>query len=396
LPQHLLVLNAGSSSVKFSIFAAGEALTLRWRGQIEGLHAASSFEVWEGGERILSRGFAPAGDGDPHKAAFAALFDWLLGMIGRDSLIAAGHRVVHGGGCFTAPVAIDAEALARIDGFSPLAPLHQPHNVAGIRAVGDLAPDLRQVACFDTAFHSSIPAAAHTLALPKRLRDLGLRRYGFHGLSYENIARALPDQLAPGQSRVIAAHLGNGASLCAMLDGKSIDTTMSFTALDGLIMGTRAGGLDPGVVLHLMQAHGLTPAELETLLYRQSGLLGLSGVSSDMRALLESPAPEAAFAIECFVHRAVREIGAMAAALQGLNALVFTAGIGERSAEIRARICARLGWLGVALDADANAAHRAWISLAESAVAVLIVPADEERVIAQYTLQTVAKASPGH
>jgi acetate kinase len=388
VPDHLLVLNAGSSSVKFSVFEAAAPLRQCWRGQIEGFGAAPSFAVWQGEERIAAPPFAVLSGEAPHKAAFAALFAWLFGVIDRDSLIAAGHRVVHGGGIFTEPVAISIGTLSRIDGFSTLAPLHQPHNVAGIRAVAELAPDLLQVACFDTAFHRTIPPHAHTLALPKRLREAGLRRYGFHGLSFENIARTLV-----GHSRIVAAHLGNGASLCAIRNGESIDTTMSFTALDGLVMGTRAGALDPGVLLHLMQAHGMTAGDLEALLYRQSGLLGLSGIASDMRALLESPAPEAALAIDCFVHSTVKEIGAMAASLQGLDALVFTAGIGERSAEIRARICARLGWLGVTLDARANAAHEPRISTPDSRVAVLIIPADEERIIAQYTMQLASGGS---
>ncbi len=386
MSRYLLILNAGSSSVKFSVFEAGGVLAPRWRGQIEGFGGAPTFEVSEGGRRIVSRGFDIGRGGTPHQAAFAALFEWLFSVMDRGSLIAAGHRVVHGGGVFTKPVAIDAETLARIESLSALAPLHQPHNVAGIKAVAALAPDLLQVACFDTAFHRTLPEAAYTLALPEHLRKAGIRRYGFHGLSYENVARELPRLAAPGQIRVIAAHLGNGASLCAMRDGRSIDTTMSFTALDGLVMGTRSGTLDPGVLLHLLQSHGISAAELNELLYKRCGLLGLSGISSDMRTLLESDAPAAALAVDCFVHRAVREIGALAATLEGLDVLVFTAGIGERSAHVRERICARLGWLGVALDVQANAAHRTAISTAESKVGVLIIPADEERVIARYTL----------
>jgi acetate kinase len=395
--RYLLILNAGSSSVKFSVFEASGALALRWRGQIEGFGGAPTFEVSEGRGQVLSRSFDIAIGATAHEAALAALFDWLFGVIDRESLIAAGHRVVHGGGLFTGPVAIDAAMLARIESLAPLAPLHQPHNIAGIRAVAALAPSLPQVACFDTAFHLTLPEVAHTLALSKPLREGGIRRYGFHGLSYENVARALPQNLKNPGTRIVAAHLGNGASLCAMQGGRSIDTTMSFTALDGLVMGTRAGTLDPGVLLHLLRSHGMSPAELEETLYRRSGLLALSGLSSDMRTLLESTAAEAALAVDCFVHRACREIGAMIASLQGIDALVFTAGIGERSAEIRARICARLGWLGVALDAKANAAHRPVISTAESKVGVLIIPADEERVIARYTLALAggAPATPG-
>jgi acetate kinase len=393
VPDHLLVLNAGSSSVKFSVFETGAALRQRWRGLIEGFGAQPSFAIWQGDNPIPAPPFAILPGEPPHKAAFAALFAWLFSVIDRDSLIAAGHRVVHGGGVFTEPVAISIDALSRIDSFSPLAPLHQPHNVAGIRAVAELAPHLFQVACFDTAFHRTIPAHTHTLALPKALRDTGLRRYGFHGISYENIARALPRHLAAGEKRVVAAHLGNGASLCAIRDGQSIDTTMSFTALDGLVMGTRAGALDPGILLHLMRAHGMTAEELETLLYRQSGLIGLSGIASDMRTLLERDAPEAVLAIDCFVHRAVKEIAAMAASLEGLDALVFTAGIGERSAEIRARICGTLGWMGIELDARANAAHEMRISTPGSRVSVLIIPADEERIIAEYTMRLASGGS---
>ncbi len=387
MPQFLLVLNAGSSSVKFSVFETDGTLALRWRGQIEGFGASPVFEVLENGMPILSRPFEAGSAESPHKAAFAALFDWLFGVIDRNALIAAGHRVVHGGSVFTEPVAIDAETLERIDSFSALAPLHQPHNVAGIRAVEDLMPGLMQVACFDTAFHRTIPAEAYTLALPKALRNAGLRRYGFHGLSFENIAASLPEHLQPEQTKVIAAHLGNGASLCAIESGRSVETTMGFTALDGLIMGTRPGLLDPGVVLHLLQTYNLSARELETLLYKRCGLLGLSGETNDMRALLESDAPVAKLAVDCFVYRAVREIGALAAALGGVDALVFTAGIGERSAEIRGRICARLGWLGLSLDETANAAHASRISAPDSRVAALIIPADEERIIAQHTLK---------
>ena len=392
MTDFLLALNAGSSSVKFAVFATDAgAPSLRWRGHTEGFGGAPLFEVFHRGDRVLSRALPFNSAEGLHKAAFAAMFEWLFGVIDRRTLIAAGHRVVHGGGVFTAPATIDAEVLARIDGFSRLAPLHQPHNVAGIRAVGDLVPGLLQVACFDTAFHRTMPAHAYTLALPKAVRETGVRRYGFHGLSYENIAGALPKHLAQSQTRVIAAHLGNGASLCAMRNGESVETTMSFTALDGLVMGTRAGSLDAGVLLHLMLVHGMSAQDLETLLYQSSGLLGLSGATNDMRALLESPAPEARLAIDCFVYRAVQEIGALIASLEGLDALVFTAGIGERSAEIRERICSRLGWLGVSLDEEANAAHAAKISSPQSAVAVLIIPADEEGIIARDTL-ALAKA----
>jgi acetate kinase len=394
VPQFLLVLNAGSSSVKFSVFETGGMLDARWRGQIEGFGAAPLFEVFERGARILSRSFTHEPQTGAHKAAFAALFEWLFSVIGRDQLLAAGHRVVHGGGVFTAPTPINEDTLERIASFTALAPLHQPHNVAGIRAVAELLPQLPQVACFDTAFHRTIAPEAYTLALPKALRDAGLRRYGFHGLSYENVVEILPRHLRPEETKVIAAHLGNGASLCAIDSGRCVETTMGFTALEGLVMGTRAGSLDPGVILHLVQTYHLSARELEALLYKRCGLLGLSGATNDMRALLESDAPEAKLAVDCFVYRAVREIGALTAALGGLHALVFTAGIGERSAEIRRRICDRLRWLGLALDEEANAAHRPRISAPDSAVSILIIPADEERVIAGYTLRLARAKSP--
>jgi acetate kinase len=394
LPRYLLVLNAGSSSVKFSVFEAEGALVSRWRGQIEGFGGTPSFTVRQGDDCIVSRGFNLSPSERPHEAAFAALFGWLFGVIERNDLIAAGHRVVHGGGIFTKPTAIDAATLAGIESLIPLAPLHQPHHVTGIKAVGGIAPDLLQVACFDTAFHRTLPEHAYTFALPKAVREKGVRRYGFHGISYENVSRALPDLLTPHQTKVIAAHLGNGASLCAIRDGMSIDTTMSFTALDGLIMGTRAGALDPGVLLHLLQTERMNSSALGDLLYKHSGLIGLSGMSSDMRSLLESPGPEAALAVDCFIYRAVQEIGALTATLEGIDALVFTAGIGERSAVIRERISAHLGWLGVTLDPEANAAHRPIINAANSAVSVLIIPADEEAIIARHTRQ-IAEAKGG-
>jgi acetate kinase len=394
VPQFVIVLNAGSSSVKFSIFQLyGGRFEAQWRGQIDGIGAAASFTVWERGERIVDEPFRCGEDASAHKAAFATLLAWLFGRIDRDALIAAGHRVVHGGGVFTEPVAIDATTLAQIEAFAPLAPLHQPQSVAGIRALAELAPDLPQIACFDTAFHSTIAPHITALPLPKAIRAAGVRRYGFHGLSYENVVLALAEHGLPSSARVVAAHLGNGASLCAIRDGRSVDTTMSFTALDGLIMGTRPGSLDPGVLLHLMATQGAGLAELEDLLYKRSGLLGLSGETQDMRALLASSSAEAALAIDCFVHRVVREIGAMATTLGGLDGLVFTAGMGERSAVIRQRVCAGLGWLGVVLDAQANAGHQPRISAADSRVPVLIVCADEERVIARHILARISRQS---
>ena len=303
-----------------------------------------------------------------------------------DDLIAVGHRIVHGGTDYSAPGRVDAPLLAALEALCPLAPLHQPHNLAAVRAVSRLRPAVLQVACFDTGFHHGQPPIATRLALPRALGEEGMRRYGFHGISYEYIARQLrsidPDT---GGGRTIAAHLGNGASLCAMAGGRSIDTTMGFTALDGLVMGTRCGALDPGAVLYLFQQRGMTAREVEHLLYSESGLLGVSGVSSDMRALLGSETPAAGEAIELFVWQIARQAGALASSLGGLDTFVFTAGIGENSPEIRARVAGRLGWLGVDLDADANLRGDAVISAPSSRVAVRVIPTDEERMIAIHT-----------
>jgi acetate kinase len=298
---------------------------------------------------------------------------------------------VHGGTRFAAPVRIDAEILAALDALCPLAPLHQPHNIAAIRAMGAIQPDVPQVACFDTGFHQAMPPLATRFGLPRALHDEGVRRYGFHGLSYDFISRRLrviDPELAAG--RVIVAHLGNGASMCAIENGRSIDTTMGFTALDGLMMGTRSGNLDPGVVLYLIQQKGMSAQAVEALLYKQSGLLGVSGISSDMQALEESNAPEAEEAKALFAYRAGREAAALVSSLGGLDGFVFTAGIGEHDAAMRARICTRLGWLGVVLDAAANAAHAGVISAAGSTVPVRVIPTDEERMIALHTIATLA------
>ncbi len=390
----VLVLNAGSSSVKFAAYeAGGDSLrTARWRGQVEGIPGDPALTVSEDGRKIVAgERLASAGVGD-HAGALKVALERLFALFGRDRLLAAGHRVVHGGARFGAPAVIDAEVLAALEELIPLAPLHEPHNIEGIKAVAAVAPDLPQVACFDTSFHRTIPAVAHAIALPRELREKGLRRYGFHGISYSYIATQLPEHLsAEERRRVVVAHLGNGASLCAMRDGRSIETTMGFSALDGLLMGTRAGMIDPGVLLYLMRERGDDAASLENLLYKRAGLLGLSGVSADMRDVLASEAAEAKLAADQFVYRIVREVGAMASVLGGLDALVFTAGIGERSAEIRARVCEGLGWLGLTLDPQANAAAATRISAADSRVATLALPTDEERMIAQDTLALVAE-----
>jgi acetate kinase len=384
----ILVLNAGSSSLKFTVFAVGDgdALEVWVRGALEALSGAARFRATDARGAVVGEHAWPA-DAPPHHAgALDFLFDWLQGRGGAARLAAVGHRVVHGGTEFAAPVRIDPAVLAKLDGLVPLAPLHQPHNLLPIRSIAERRPGLAQVACFDTAFHRSAPALAQAFALPRSITDGGVHRYGFHGLSYEYIASVLArfdPRAAAG--RTVVLHLGNGASMCALQAGASIATTMGFTAVDGLPMGTRSGSLDPGVVLYLMRERGMDAAAIESLLYDESGLLGVSGVSSDMRELLASPDPRAAFAIELFVYRIGRELGSLAAALGGLDAIVFTAGIGERAAAVRAAACARAAWLGVELDAAANAAGGPRISSAESRVAAWVIPTDEELMIARHT-----------
>lgn len=387
----VLTLNAGSSSIKFSLFEVhGEAspsLRMVSRGEIEGIGSAPHFVVRDLAGAILAERRWP----DPNQA-FASLLeaaiDWAEGHLGADRLIAVGHRVVHGGANHYWPERVTAALLDALDRLTPLAPLHEPHNIEPIRAIAASRPNLPQVACFDTAFHHTMPKVATRFALPREYEQAGVRRYGFHGLSYEYIASRLRD-IAPdlAKGRVITAHLGNGASLCAMLDGRSIDTTMGFTALDGLVMGTRSGNLDPGVILYLEQERGLSAKQVETLLYEQSGLLGVSdGLASDMRTLLASDDPRAKEAVELFVYRIVREIGALTSSLGGLDGLVFTAGIGEHAPEIRERVCARLGWLAVALDAKANQRNAGLISTPDSGVAIRVIPTDEEAMIVRHTL----------
>jgi acetate kinase len=391
MQSQILVLNAGSSSIKFAIFEDRQPLHRTVHGLISGLGGAAAFAARNGHGTLA--GNLPAG-ALTHEAALGWLFDWLDRGGHAQHLLGAGHRVVHGGIRHDAPIVVDDRIISELDALVPLAPLHQPHNMAAIHALRKLRPALAQVACFDTAFHRSQPAVAQTLPLPRTLTADGLRRYGFHGLSYEYIAGALPQALGAGaDGRVIVAHLGNGASLCAMRYRRSIATTMGFSTLDGLVMGTRCGAIDPGVLFYLMHERKMPSAAVEDLLYRQSGLLGISGISNDMRTLLESRDPRAAEAISQFVYRASLETGALAAALEGLDALVFTGGIGEHAAAIRAQICARLGWLGISLDPAANAAHAPRISDTGSPVAVCVIPTDEEAVIAGHTRQLLGTAT---
>lgn len=394
----ILSLNAGSSSIKFALFrTTGECPGEPERiagGQIAGIGVAPRLIASGKDGEVLHQRSWEEGAALSHEALFKELVAWLTGNAEFDAPAAVGHRVVHGGGRFVAPTLIDDAVLGALEALDPLAPLHQPHNLSAVRALRAALPESAHVACFDTAFHHEMPELATRFALPDALHEEGIRRYGFHGISYAFIARRLREidpALAAG--RVIAAHLGNGASLCAMKGGRSVDTTMGFTALDGLVMGTRSGALDPGVVLHLLRYRSMEPGEVETLLYEQSGLLGVSGISSDMQVLSESTAPEAERAIELFAWRAAREAGALMTSLGGLDGLVFTAGIGEHSALVRARICALLAWAGIEIDPGANEAHAPLISTAGSRIAVRIVPTDEERMIALGALAAIAGAS---
>lgn len=388
MTEALLVINAGSSSLKFALYQTtdGEPARLA-RGQVAGLPKAPHFAAVDADEATLTDETLASCD---HAGALDHLFGWIESRFPGVTVIAAGHRVVHGGRAFAAPVRIDEERLSRLEALCPLAPLHQPHNLAPIRALAARPGGMPQVACFDTAFHRDNDRLAQLFALPRRYAEAGVIRYGFHGLSYEYIARSLAE-VSPraAEGRTVVAHLGNGASLCALKAGRSIATTMGFTALDGLPMGTRTGSLDPGVVLYLMQEEGLSAAEIETLLYRQSGLLGLSGLSHDMRTLLEAGTPEAEEAVAFYCYRIAREIGSLMAALDGLDALVFTAGIGENAAPVRARVLAHLGWTGASLDDSANTAGERRISTPDSAIDLMVLPTNEELMIARHTLEVL-------
>ncbi|MEM1346142.1 MAG: acetate/propionate family kinase [Pseudomonadota bacterium] len=384
--SHVLTLNAGSSSLKFALYAlAGAEPEMLSTGQVERIGDDARLEA-KGGHARIERALQGT-EGADHAGACTAILALIAEHYPQAQVAAVGHRVVHGGARFEAPTAIDDTVLAEIERLAPFAPLHQPHNLEGIRAAQTAFPGTLQVACFDTAFHRSQPWQADVFALPRAYYDRGVRRYGFHGLSYDYVAGALAEampELAAG--RVIVAHLGNGASMCALKGGVAQGSTMGFSALDGLMMGTRTGQIDPGVLLYLIEHEGLDAKALSDLLYRRSGLLGLSGISNDMRALEASEAPEAEQAIGHFIYRIRRELGALAGVLGGLDALVFTAGIGENSAMVRARVCADQAWLGLILDEEANAKRLPGvrtISTPESRVRVLVVPTDEERVIAR-------------
>jgi acetate kinase len=385
------VLNAGSSSIKFSLFAERDgALQPGVRGQVEGVYTSPKFVAKDpAGHAVADKSW---GDGVAlgHDGALDHIVGWLRSRLAGDHLAGIGHRVVHGGLDYTQPVRVDAAVVRTLEKFVPLAPLHQPHNLTPIRIILERQPELPQVACFDTSFHRTAPPISQRFALPAAMHDEGVQRYGFHGLSYEYISSVLGQYDAKAAAgRTIVLHLGNGASMCALEAGRSVASTMGFTAVDGLPMGTRCGAIDPGVILYLMQQRGMDAKAIEKLIYNQSGLLGVSGLSSDMRTLLGSADPRAKLAIDLYVYRIRREMGSLAAALGGLDAIVFTAGIGEHASAIREAVCGDAAWLGLELDAAANSAGRPRISAESSRVSAWVLPTNEELMIARHTRRLI-------
>ncbi|HVI89298.1 MAG TPA: acetate/propionate family kinase [Dongiaceae bacterium] len=385
----IAVLNSGSSSIKFAIFDVSTTFGLLFRGLIERIGLDPRLKVTDAaGQTVAERSWKP---GElTHEAATQEILATAVKLRQGRPVQAVGHRVVHGGIHFDAPAIVDSTVLQALKKLTPLAPLHQPHNLAPIEIIATVAPHLPQVACFDTAFHRRQRAEAQSFALPRALTEEGVRRYGFHGLSYEFIVSRLRETMPDlAQKKLIVAHLGNGASLCAIDQGLSVASTMGFTAVDGLMMGTRCGTIDPGVLLYLMDEHKMDSRAIEDLIYRKSGLLGVSGISSDMRQLRQSAASEAKEAISLFVYRIVREIGSLAAALGGLDALIFTAGIGENDVATRAQVCEGCGWLGLELDGARNEAGAGRITTDHAAVSAWIVPTDEESMIARHVAETL-------
>lgn len=387
--EALFVVNAGSSSIKFKLYrVAGDDIELMIGGAVDGIGTRPRLKARDGsGETLVERNF-PVAEVSNATQAQQVLADWVVGQIKDVSVIGIGHRVVHGGPVYSAPVLVDDAVMKTLETFIPLAPLHQLSNLEPIRVLRQRRPDLPQVACFDTAFHRGHPELSDRFALPRALHDEGVRRYGFHGLSYEYVSKAL-NGIAPemADKRVIIAHLGSGASVCALQGARSIETTMGFTALDGLPMGTRSGSLDPGVVLHLIEQKGMSPAEVGHMLYHESGLLGLSGISNDVRALLESDRPEAAMALDFFSLRVAQAFASLSVSLGGLDALVFTAGVGENAHQVRRNVVERLHWTGLSLDDDANRRNDGRIDAGGSRAAIFVIPTDEERMIGQHTLR---------
>ena len=385
MAECIAVLNAGSSSIKFALYQHGAEQHFLFGGQVEQIGVAPKLTVRDSdGEKVLEKEWGPK-DLD-HAKATDVILETSIGLLGGKTVSGIGHRVVHGGTQFTAPALVTKEVVAALKAFTPLAPLHQPHNLAPIEAIAAAAPHIAQVACFDTAFHRSQPALAQTFASPRELTDSGVRRYGFHGLSYEFVSTRLKEiapELAAG--RVIIAHLGNGASLCAVKGGRSTATTMGFTAVEGLVMGTRCGSIDPGVLIYLMDEKGMDARALESLVYKKSGLLGVSGISSDMRTLRQSDDPHAREAIDLFIYRIVREIGSLAAALGGVDGIIFTGGIGQNDPATRREVIAGCGWLGASLEEASNKGVEGRIDAPNSKIPIWVIPTDEERVIARRT-----------
>jgi acetate kinase len=385
MAECIAVVNAGSSSVKFGIYDTAGDEPLLLKGQVEQIGVSPTLTVENATGEVVAKHSWPA-EGFGHSEAMHVIIDSLRDLLPGSSVRGIGHRVVHGGTKFGAPVEVTHDLIAELEKLTPLAPLHQPHNLGPIKAIAVRVPAIRQVACFDTGFHQTQEALAYSFALPREITDKGVRRYGFHGLSYEFVSGKL-GEVAPDHAnkKIIIAHLGNGASLCALNGGKSAATTMGFTAVEGLMMGTRCGSIDPGVLIYLMDEAGMDARRLEALVYKQSGLLGVSGISSDMRTLRQSNEPQAKAAADLFVYRIVREIGSLAAALGGLDGLVFTGGIGQRDTVTRKEVVAGCAWLGAELDEQANAEHRERIDAGTSRIPVWVLPTDEERVICRHT-----------
>nr|WP_294512091.1 acetate/propionate family kinase [uncultured Rhodopila sp.] len=392
MTRHVVTLNAGSSSIKFSLFeAVGDTLSPVAIGQVETQGQQRKISIHDGAGTSINEATWSRPDGAPfHKDALDRILSWRRATFPDAQVEAAGHRVVHGGLRYAEPVLITDDVLDYIKSLIPLAPLHQPHNIEGILAAREAWPHVRQVACFDTAFHRHHPFVDDVFALPMRFYEEGVRRYGFHGISYEYVSGRLR-QIAPlhAAGRVVIAHLGNGASMCAIRDGQSVASSMGFTALDGLPMGTRCGQLDPGVVLYLMQEKQMTANQIQDLLYKESGLKGLSGISNDMRELEASDSPAAQQAIEYFVFRIRRELGGLAAVLKGIDAIVFCGGIGEHAWQVRQRVLEGMEWIGVELDRLANRNSAQVISTDRSRVRVFVIPTDEEAMIARHTIAVI-------
>jgi acetate kinase len=392
MKKGIAVINGGSSSIKFSLYEIGEHRHLEpcCHGQIEGIGVDPNFTAKAGDGKVMGTKRWKNHPDVNHRFLLSFLIEWTSENLQELQVTAVGHRVVHGGAHYSEPVRVDQKVLERLGNLAPLAPLHQPHNLAPMGAIADLVPDVPQVACFDTAFHSTHTGPERYFALPRKLTAQGVRRYGFHGLSYEYIAGRLAEyDKKAAAGRTVVLHLGNGASMCALKAGKSVASTMGFSAADGLPMGTRTGTMDPGVLLYLMQEKKMGPQEIENLLYRESGLLGVSGISNDMRVLLKNRSPEALEAVDLFVYRIRKELGGFASVLEGLDAVVFTAGIGENAPEIRRLVCEKFLWLGLELDNKANLKNGPRISIPGSGVSAWVIPTDEEIMIARHTLDVI-------